>query len=89
MKRYSENMQRIYRRTLMPKCDFILRHGNSPVNLLHIFRTPLLRTTLDGCYCNLNVFFVNSDIFIQIQIRIFLSNKMLCICQVNNHTHYL
>ena len=27
----------------MPKCDFIeitLRQGHSPVNLLHIFRTP-------------------------------------------------
>ena len=31
-KRCSENMQQIYRRTLW--------HGCSPVNLLHIFRTP-------------------------------------------------
>ena len=50
-KRCSENMQHIYRRTPMPKCDFnkvaeqlywneiTLRHGCSPVNLLHIFRT--------------------------------------------------
>ena len=41
----------------MPKCDFnkvgllckfieiILRHGCSPVNLLHIFRTPLPKNT--------------------------------------------
>ena len=39
----------------MPKCDFnkvvynfieiALRHGCSPVNLLHIFRTPFLRNT--------------------------------------------
>ena len=27
-----------------------LRHGCSPVNLLHIFRTPLLRTPLKGCF---------------------------------------
>ena len=32
----------------MPKCDFnkiALRHGCSPVNLLHIFRTPFLKST--------------------------------------------
>ena len=32
----------------MPKCDFIeiaLRHGCSPVNLLHIFRTAFLKNT--------------------------------------------
>ena len=43
--RCSENMQQMSRRTPMPKCDFnkvakqiALRHGCSPVNLLHIFR---------------------------------------------------
>ena len=43
----SENMQQIYRRISMPKCDFNsnfieikLRYGCSPVNLLLIFRTP-------------------------------------------------
>ena len=48
----SENMQQIYRRTPMPKCDFnkvgnfieiTLRHGCSPVNLLHISRTSFPR----------------------------------------------
>ena len=36
----------------MAKCDFncnfieiVLRHGCSPVNLLHIFRTPILKNT--------------------------------------------
>ena len=44
--RCSENMQQIYSRTPMPKCAFnkvasqiSLRHGCSPINLLHIFRT--------------------------------------------------
>ena len=48
----SENMQQIYRRIPTPKCDFIcnfiqitLRHGCSPANLLHIFRTPFPRNT--------------------------------------------
>ena len=36
-KRCSKIMQQIYRRTL--------RHGFSAVNLLHIFRTPLLKST--------------------------------------------
>ena len=34
-------------------CNFIeiaLRHGCSPANLLHIYRTPFLRTPLDGCF---------------------------------------
>ena len=33
-KRCFENMQQIYGRTPMSKCDFGLRHGCSPVNLL-------------------------------------------------------
>ena len=54
-KRCSENMQQIYRRTSMAKCNFnklllnfieiTLRHKCSPVNLLHIFRTPFLKNT--------------------------------------------
>ena len=56
-KRCSQNMQQIYRRTPMPKCDFnkvgllcnfieiTLWHGCSPVNLLHIFRTPFTKNT--------------------------------------------
>ena len=56
-KSYSENMQQIYRRTPMPKCNFnkvallcnfieiTLRHGCSLVNFLHIFRTPFLKNT--------------------------------------------
>ena len=53
-KKCSENMQEIYRRTPMPKCDFskeiALRYGCSTVNLLHIFRTPFLRTPLDASW---------------------------------------
>ena len=57
LKRCSENMQQIYRRTPIPKCDFnkvalqcnfidiALRHGCSPVNLLRIFRTPSPKNT--------------------------------------------
>ena len=54
-----KNMQQIYRRTPLPKCDFnkvalqlycnfieiALLHGYSPVNLLHIFRTTFLKDT--------------------------------------------
>ena len=46
VKMRSENMQQVYRRTPMPKCDLLcnfieitLRHGCSPGHLLHIFRT--------------------------------------------------
>ena len=52
-KRCSENMQQIYKRTrrvisIKLLCNFIeitLRHGCSPVNLLHIFRTPFRMNT--------------------------------------------
>ena len=44
-KKCSKNMQQIYRRTPMLKCDFALRHGYSPVNLLHIFRTSFYKNT--------------------------------------------
>ena len=47
MKRCSENMHQIYKRTPMPKCDFnkVALHGCSPVNLLHIFGTPFPKNT--------------------------------------------
>ena len=55
----SENIQQIYWRAPMPKCDlnlkllynFIeiaLRHGCSPVNLLHVFKTLLYKNTYGG-----------------------------------------
>ena len=54
-KRCCENMQQIYTRPTMQKCNFnkvahqlieiTLRHGYSPVHLLHIFRTPFPRNT--------------------------------------------
>ena len=42
-----ENMQQIYSRTPMPKCDFkkIVKQRCSPVNVLHIFRTPFPKNT--------------------------------------------
>ena len=54
-KRCSENMQQIYRRTLMPKCDFnkipkqlywnCTSTRCSPASLVHIFRTPFTKNT--------------------------------------------
>ena len=46
-KRCSENMQQIYRKTPMSKCDFkkVALHGCFPVNLWHIFRTPFRKNT--------------------------------------------
>ena len=47
MKRYSENMQQIYRRTPMPKCDF----NKVAKQLCWIFSEHLfLRTPLGGCF---------------------------------------
>ena len=33
--------------------EITLRYGCSPANLLHILRTPFVRTPLGGCFCNL------------------------------------
>ena len=47
-KRCSENMQEIYRKTPMPKCDFnkvAMVNECSPVNFLHILRTLFLKNT--------------------------------------------
>ena len=41
----SENIQQIYRRIPMPKCDFNKKKKSYPVNLLHIFKTPFPKNT--------------------------------------------
>ena len=53
-KRFSENMQQIYRRTPMLKCDFnkvfieiALPHRCFPINLLHNIRTPIKKNTFE------------------------------------------
>ena len=56
-KRCYENMQQIYRRTSMPKCDFnkvakqlYCNHTSarfSPIHLLYIFRTPFTKNTYE------------------------------------------
>ena len=62
-KRCSKNMEKTYRGTSMPKCDFnkvasqlyikiTLRRGFFPVNLLHIFRILFLKNTLGGLLLN-------------------------------------
>ena len=62
-KKCYENMQQIYKRTPMLKCDLIklfcklieiiLRHGCSPVSLLHILRTVFLKKTSGRLLLNL------------------------------------
>ena len=82
IKRCSKNIQKIYRRTSMPKFDinsFIettLRHGCSPVNLLHISEHLFLRTPLDSCFCNY--------IFLSAKIAI-CSNSLLSACKIGFH----
>ena len=71
----SENMQQIYRRAPMPKCDFnkvekqlYWNHTSawdSPVNLLHIFRASFLKNTseelrLDGFVLILKIFKIDT-----------------------------
>ena len=37
----------------MLKCEITLRHERSPVNLLHIFRTPFPKNTSEALLLNL------------------------------------
>ena len=54
-KRGSENMQQIYRRTPMPIwTEIAIRHGCSPINLLHILRTRFRKNTSKGILLNGN-----------------------------------
>ena len=46
-KKFSENMQQIYRGTPMPKREIALRHVCSHVNLLHIFRKYFPKNTFE------------------------------------------
>ena len=39
----------------MPKCDFTLQYGYSPVNLLYIFRTPFPKTARRGLLLSLSI----------------------------------
>ena len=52
MKRCSETMQQIYKRTPMSKqsnfIEIALRHGCSLVYLLHVFRIPFLKNNSEG-----------------------------------------
>ena len=55
--KYSENMQQIYRRTSMPKCnltEITLRHGCSTANLLHNFITHFPNNVFDGLLLKFN-----------------------------------
>ena len=74
-KKCFENMQQIYKRTSMSKCDFnevfcslteiTLRHGCSPVNLLYIFRIPFPKNTSEQLLLKGDIFILakwnNSD----------------------------
>ena len=50
-KRCSENMQQVYRRTPMSKCDF--NKAATQLNFLHIFRTTFSRNTSGGLLLHL------------------------------------
>ena len=55
--------------------EITLRHGCSPVNLLHIFRNLFLRAPLDGWFCNLFslvIIFVLSKNFTRFHVAFYL-----------------
>ena len=53
-----KEMQQVYRRTPIQSnfIEITLRHGCSPVNLQHIFRTPIHKNTYERLLLNLNIF---------------------------------
>ena len=61
-KRHSENKKWSYRKTPVPKCEVAmeteikLQHACSPVNFLHIFRTPFYKNTSGGMPLHIKIF---------------------------------
>ena len=52
-KKFSENMQQIFRRKPMLKCEFSKLQSNfegSPISLLHISEQLSLRIPMEGCF---------------------------------------
>ena len=96
-KKYSENMQQIYRGTPMSNCDFnkaakeiTLRHGFSPINFLDIFRALFTKNT----YGRLLLFFIELElsrfnnftdsvvlVVLEIAILIFMNRVGYCECK--------
>ena len=82
-----------YRNTISVKllCNFIgirLRHGCSPVNLLHIFRIPLLRNTSGGLLLEeqdfktcLNLKFVKMNLIFIINLFVLIMNLSMKVDQ--------
>ena len=63
-KRCSENMQQIYRRIpMLSFTEIALRHGCSPLNLLHIFRTPFFKNTSEGLLLKIAIDYLSEIIF--------------------------
>ena len=63
-KRCSENMQQIYRRVpMLSFTEIALRHGCSPLNLLHIFRTPFFKNTSEGLLLEIAIDYLSEIIF--------------------------
>ena len=85
LRKYAANLQEKhpYRSAISIKllCNFIkitLRHGCSPLNLLHIFRTPL-----DGCFWSSLCFAWRSN------TRSFVIMMTICFWQVTDKQKYV
>ena len=71
----------------MSKCDFnkveiALRHGCSPVNLLHVFRTPFLKNT-SGWLLLDQLLLSNSNVSIQHRRLHFLVTEVFKLNNLN------
>ena len=90
-KRCSENMPQIYRTTPVPSnfIEITLWHGCSPVNLLHIFRTPFSKNTPGWLLLNLCISlnhhhqsfysFQRIRIYLYLHIRFFIRKSFFCL----------
>ena len=79
-KRCSENMQQIYKRTPMLKCDFNKVARFSPVNLLHVLRRAVLKNTSEGLHLLMSMFVVEIYCLFYCQyVLYFLNIVSICI----------
>ena len=79
-KRCSENMQQVCSRAPMPKCEKV--HGCSPVNLLHLFRTPLLKNTIEGLLLHYDFVLLSKHILIIWKVTVEDVYGPWCLCKI-------
>ena len=64
--------------------EITLQHECSPVNLLHNFRTPFLRTLLEGCFCIFHICWVSTAVALVKNVLLLVTTGKALGCSLPN-----